>query len=164
MKKKLPGRGLLSPFTKKILLAMRLTLFFVVMSFISAYSSSYAQKGKVNLVVRNTQLKEVLNKIEKQSEFFFMYDNKQVDVERKVNVDINSENIDQVLKKLFEDADINFKVFNRQILLFPKKLTNDFIQQGKKITGIVVDETTGLTLPGVSIMMENIHLIYLMKM
>jgi TonB-linked SusC/RagA family outer membrane protein len=155
MKKKLPGRGLLSPFTKKILLVMRLTLFFVVMSFFSAYSISYAQKTKLNIKVHNTQVKEVLNKIEKQSEFFFMYDNKQVDVERKVNLEVNSENIDQVLKKLFEGVDINFKVINRQILLFPSSLTNDFALPNKKITGTVTDEASGLTLPGVSILLQG---------
>ena len=73
-----------NPLAQKILLIMRLTLFLMVFSVLSAFSSSYAQKTKLNLKVQNSQVKEVLNEIENQSDFFFMYDNHQVDVERRV--------------------------------------------------------------------------------
>lgn len=139
------------PVTQKILLTMRLTLFLMIISVLSAYSVSYAQKTKLNLRVQNSQVKEVLNEIENQSDFFFMYDNKQVDVERKVSLDVNSMNIEQVLEKLFSGSGTNYKVVNRQILLFPE---DRIAQKTIKVTGKVLDPS-GASLPGVSVIVKG---------
>jgi len=155
MKKKLMWVCRRSPIAQKILLAMRLTLFLMVLSVFSAYSSiSYAQKTKLNLNVQNSQVKEVLNQIEDQSEFFFMYDNKQVDVERKVNMEVNSMNIDQVLQKLFEGTATNYKVVNRQIVLYPETQVSPSSQQVIKVSGKVTD-LSGASLPGVAVIVKG---------
>lgn len=154
MKKKLMHVWRVNPLTQKILLIMRLTLFLMVLSVFSAFSSSYAQKTKLNLKVQNSQVKEVLNEIENQSEFFFMYDNKQVDVERRVNLEINSLNIDQALQKLFEGTGTNYKVVNRQILLYNDNAGVAYSQQSAKVTGKVTDASGG-TLPGVSVVVKG---------
>lgn len=142
------------PATQKILLTMRLTLFLLVISVFSAFSSTYAQKTKLDINVQNSSVKDVLNEIETQSEFFFMYNNKQVDVERKVDLDAKSTSVDVVLQKLFAGTDVNFKVVNRQILLFPKDLINLAEQQGNKVTGKVTDQT-GLPIPGASVIVKG---------
>jgi TonB-linked SusC/RagA family outer membrane protein len=154
MKKKLMRVWRRNPFAQKILLTMRLTLFLMVLGVFSAYSASYAQKTKLNLNAKNIQVKDVLNEIENQSEFFFMYDNKQVDVERKVDLEVNSMNIDQVLQKLFEGTATSFKVVNRQILLFPENQGFSFSQQNGKVTGKVTD-SSGNALPGVSVVVKG---------
>lgn len=154
MKKKLMDVFRRNPMAQKILLAMRLTLFLMVLSVFSAYSSSYAQKTKLNLKVQNTQVKEVLSQIENQSEFFFMFDNKQVDVERKVNLEVSSMNIDQVLQKLFEGSGVNFRIVNRQILLFSENTISDFSQQATSVSGKVTD-SSGASLPGVSVVVKG---------
>jgi len=154
MKKKLMHVWRVNPLTQKILLIMRLTLFLMVLSVFSAFSSSYAQKTKLSLKVQNSQVKEVLNEIENQSEFFFMYDNKQIDVERRVNLEINSLNIDQTLQKLFEGTATSYKVVNRQVLLYNENANNAFSQQTTKITGKVTDGS-GSSLPGVSVVVKG---------
>ncbi|MDP2891054.1 MAG: carboxypeptidase-like regulatory domain-containing protein [Bacteroidota bacterium] len=154
MKKKLMDVFRRNPMAQKILLVMRLTLFLLVLSVFSAYSSSYAQKTKLNLKVQNTQVKEVLSQIENQSEFFFMFDNKQVDVERKVNMEVNSMNIDQVLQKLFEGTEVNYRIVNRQILLFSENTNSAFSQQANSVSGKVTD-SSGIGLPGVSVVVKG---------
>lgn len=154
MKKKLMHVWRVNPLTQKILLIMRLTLFLMVLSVFSAFSSSYAQKTKLSLKVQNSQIKEVLNEIENQSEFFFMYDNKQVDVERRVNLEINSLNIDQTLQKVFEGTATSYKVVNRQILLYNENENNAFSQQTAKVSGKVTD-ASGSSLPGVSVVVKG---------
>ncbi len=153
MKKKIMHVWRVNLLAQKILLVMRLTLFLMVMSVLSAFSSSYAQKTKLNLKVQNSQVKEVLNEIENQSDFFFMYDNKQVDVERKVNIEVESMAIDQVLQKLFEGTGINYKVVNRQILLFSES-NGVFSQQVKSVSG-KVNDSSGASLPGVSVVVKG---------
>lgn len=142
------------PVTEKILLTMRLTLFLLVISVFSAFSNTYAQKTKLDLNVQNRTVKDVLTEIESQSEFFFMYNNKQVDVERKVNLDAKSLTLDVILKKLFAGTDVNFKVVSRQILLFPNDLINLEEQQGKKISGKVTDQA-GIPIPGASVIVKG---------
>lgn len=154
MKKKLMNTCRRNQVAQKILLVMRLTLFLMVLSVFSAFSSSYAQKTKLNLKVRDTQVKEVLNQIENQSEFFFMFDNKQVDVERKVDMEVNSMNIDQVLQKLFEGTNVNFRIVNRQILLFNENSNSVFSEQNRKVSGKVTD-SSGVSLPGVSVVVKG---------
>ncbi len=142
------------PATQKILLTMRLTLFLLVISVFSAFSNTYAQKTKLDINVQNSTVKDVLNEIETQSEFFFMYNNKQVDVERIVNLDAKSTTVDVVLEKLFAGTNVNFKVVNRQILLFPNNLINLAEQQGKKVTGKVTDQA-GVPIPGASVVVKG---------
>jgi len=154
MKKKLMHVWRVNLLTQKILLVMRLTLFLMVMSVLSAFSSSYAQKTKLNLKVQNSQVKEVLNEIENQSEFFFMYDNNQVDVERKVSLKMESMTIDQVLEKLFKGTETNYRVVNRQILLFNENQSNSLLQQGKRVTGKVVD-AQGEAIPGATVVVKG---------
>jgi TonB-linked SusC/RagA family outer membrane protein len=146
-----------NPGTQKILLTMRLALFLLVISVFSAFSNTYAQKTRLDLNVQNSRVKDVLTEIENQSEFFFMYNNKQVDVERKVNIDVKELTVDLVLEKLFTGTNINFKVVNRQILLYPNNvipLPAEQQQQGKKITGKVADQS-GSALPGVSVVVKG---------
>lgn len=154
MKKKLMRVWRQNPLAQKILLTMRLTLFLMVLSVFTAYSSSYAQKTKLNLNAKNMQVKEVLNEIENQSEFFFMYDNKQVDVERKVSLEASSVNIDQVLQKVFEGTSVKYKVVNRQILLFTESNSGISTQQQKSVSGKVTD-SSGSPLPGVSVVVKG---------
>src|SRR5665648_524295 len=97
---------------QKILKTMRLTLLLLVISVFSAFSNTYAQNTKLDINVQNSTVKDVLNEIETQSEFFFMYNNKQVDVERIVNLDAKSTTVDVILEKLFAGTNVNFKVVN----------------------------------------------------
>src|SRR5665647_327451 len=144
-----------NPVTQKILLTMRLTLFLLVISVLSAFSNSYAQKTKLDINIQNSKVKDVLDSIETQSEFFFMYNNKQVDVERKVNIDAKSTTVDVVLQKLFTATNINYKIVNRQILLYPADMINLSEQQDKKVTGKITD-LNGASLPGVSVVVKAV--------
>jgi len=147
-----------NPMVQKTLLIMRLTLFLLVLNILNGYSASYAQKTRLNLNVQNGQVKDVLAEIETQSEFFFMYDNNQVDVERKVNLEAKAENIDNVLQKLFEGTDVNFRVVNRQIVLFPETAASGLSsQQTLKVKGKVIDATSN-PIPGVAVVVKGTQL------
>jgi len=144
-----------NPATQKILLTMRLTLLLLVISVFSAFSNTYAQKTKLDINVQNSSVKDVLDAIETQSEFFFMYNNKQVDVERKVDLDARSATVDVVLQKLFAETNINYKIVNRQILLFPANtISSVAVQQEKKVTGKVSDKS-GASIPGASVVVTG---------
>jgi TonB-dependent starch-binding outer membrane protein SusC len=79
------GEEFLFPSFRKILLTMKLIgiLIFGAVLLVNA-GNSYAQQTKLTLDLKNTSVKEVLQTIENNSEFSFMYDNNKVDVSGQV--------------------------------------------------------------------------------
>jgi len=90
--------------------------------------------------MNNASIEDVLNRIEEQSEYRFLYNKKIVDVDRKVSINTQSETIAEVLEDLFQGAEISYAISDRQIVL-NKKGTFLSIQQTRKITGIVTDHS-----------------------
>jgi len=86
----------------KLLLIMKLIVFVICLTTLGALaSSSYSQATKLSLSSKNTSIKQVLLEIENQSEFYFLYNNKLIDVEKKVNVDVKDKKILTILDLLF---------------------------------------------------------------
>lgn len=124
----------------KILRIMRFYLLFLVLSVASAFAStSYSQSTSLTLQLNNTPIEDVLNRIEEQTEFRFLYNKKIVNVERKVNVAVEGKSISEVLDNLFKNAGISYTISDRQIVL-NKKESLTLAQQSNRVTGVVTDE------------------------
>ena len=77
-------------FLNKIPLCMRITVIMLFVCFGLAYATeSYSQSATLSLNVNNKTVQEVLDEIEKQSEFHFFYNNKQVNTNRLVSIKSN---------------------------------------------------------------------------
>jgi len=140
---------------------MKLTTFFLLITFVSVKASDYSQVTRLDLKVQSTTIKDVLNRIEDQSKFFFMYNDRKIDVERKVDIDFKQANIEAVLKTIFEGTDTKFAIKDRQIDLYNGKseefrISNDLSggQQQKSVSGKVTDSSGG-SLPGVSVAVKG---------
>ncbi len=143
---------------KKILIVMKLTviLSFLVMSQAFAIKS-YSQKTLINLKMSNVTIKEVLREIEDKSNFYFLYNNDLIDVNSTVSIEAKDEKVQDVLSQLFSDKNINFLVKDRQIVLSPSSVGtgNGSLQQKvKSVSGKVLDSTGG-SLPGVSVVLKG---------
>ena len=122
---------------------MKLT---TVCSFALAFSlyagNSNSQNIKVTVKQNNAELRDVLNTIEKQTDYLFVYD-KYVDVNRKVSVNSKKRPLEEVLGELFGETGIKYTVDGAYIVLSSKEklanVMNPVIQQEKKITGVVKD-------------------------
>ena len=89
-------RHIISP---KIYLIMKISLLLLICCVSSAFSiTSYSQTANLSLSMRDVSVEDVLNKIEDQSEFRFLYNKKLVDVNRKVSISSKQENISDILK------------------------------------------------------------------
>uniref|UniRef100_UPI003217975F TonB-dependent receptor n=1 Tax=uncultured Draconibacterium sp. TaxID=1573823 RepID=UPI003217975F len=115
----------------------------------------YSQNTRLTLKMNDSKVIKVLDEIENNSEFYFLFNQKFVDVERKVNVDIKNRTIDKILSELFADTDVDYIIQNRQIVLTNYKKTDGIsIQQQKIVTGRVTDESE-TPLPGVTVLLEG---------
>jgi len=143
----------------KMIKIMHFTIFILFLSLSQAFAvNSYSQQTKLSLDLKNAKVEDVLDQIEKKSEFFFMYNKGMVDVERKIDIQVEEKGINQVLDKVFEHTGISYSIKNRQILLINNSMINNAVenitQQQKSISGKVTDSSGG-SLPGVSVVVKG---------
>ncbi|MHB9143639.1 MAG: SusC/RagA family TonB-linked outer membrane protein, partial [Paludibacter sp.] len=152
--------GITFPGAAKILLKMKLTLCIFFLSFFGAIASeSYSQTTKLSLELKNVTVRGALGAIENQSDFFFLYSEKIIDVNREVNIEVRESTIEKILDKIFKDTNVSYTVKGRQIVLTTPEAnylnaTSSVNQQQKSVTGKVTDSTGG-SLPGVSVVVKG---------
>jgi len=104
--------------------------------------------------MKNVTVMDVLNEIEDQTDFYFLFNQKLVDVERKVDVEVKQLKIDDILSELFAGTTVRYLVMNKQIVLSTGLPEEGESQQQKSVTGKVTD-TKGLSLPGVTVVVKG---------
>ncbi len=142
----------------KWLRIMKLTLFFLLAALMHVSASVYSQQTKLSISLQNVSVREVLKQIEDQSDFFFLYKNENIDVNRTVNIDIKDKTVEYLLDQLFKGTTVSYEVVNKQIVLVDKGESNPFpidqSQQQKAFSGKVTD-SSGTSLPGVSVVIKG---------
>jgi len=154
MKKKWIRDALLSGIQTKTWKIMRLNAIFLFLCLSQAWAiSGYSQATKLTLKMSDSKVIEVLDEIEEQSEFFFLFNQKLVDVERKVDIDVQEKSIDFILQNLFAGTNVNHMVIDRQIVLttFKPEL---LARQQPAVSGTVTDESDE-PLPGVTVVVKG---------
>ncbi|WP_430973947.1 TonB-dependent receptor [Sunxiuqinia rutila] len=114
---------------------------------------SFSQNNRLSLKMADVSIRNVLNEIENQTDYYFMYEASKVDVNKKTQIAVNNRTIEEVLDELFLDSDIIYIINNRQIALSTEKAWLS-TQQSKEISGVVTDGA-GLPLPGVTVMVKG---------
>ncbi len=140
----------------KTFLILNLTsLLFMVSVFTSFGSDTYLRNARLNLDMKDVPILNVLNSIEGQSEFFFLFNSDKIDVTRKVDIQAQNKNINEVLDEILANSDIKYAVKDRQILLYTSdtELSSSLLQQ--VITGTVTDKETGDAMPGVNVLVKG---------
>lgn len=116
---------------------MKITLVFLFLSIWGATAVSYSQTTRLTLDARNETISQVIKKIEQQSEYTFVYNVNEVDLNQKVNVSVQNALVKEVLDKMFHSESVNYVITDRHVALFSVK---EQLQKGNKITGIVTDQ------------------------
>lgn len=150
------GRGMPS-FWSKSLKLMKLTFLFLLVGLMQVSASVYSQSTKLTLAMHNKKVVDVLEEIEKQSEFHFAYSSELIDVNRKVSVNINEKNIEESLNVLFKGTSVSYAVHDRHIMLYPGEMDGDTpasVVQQNSVFGKVTDER-GMPLPGATVFIKG---------
>ncbi|MCG6186828.1 SusC/RagA family TonB-linked outer membrane protein [Maribellus maritimus] len=158
-KREVVNVGELHPLLGKLFRVMKLTAFFYLLAIIQTFAvNSYSQVTRLSLDMRNTTVKNVLLEIENNSEFYFIYSNKLIDVDRKVNVQMKDKKVDEILDAVFAGQSVQYSIMDRQVILSPVGMklerSGDIFQSSKKVTG-KVSEKSGMPLPGATIVVKG---------
>lgn len=140
-----------NPNLKLILRIMRISiflLFFCVFSLMA--EKSHSQKAKVTINQTNTQLESILNEIEAQTDYLFIY-KENVDVKTHKTIHVNSKPVSEVLSTLLSGSSIAYKMEGNHIILTHNAISAITQQQ---INGMVTD-ALGEPLIGVTVMLKG---------
>ncbi len=134
---------------------MKLTLFLSFFTIIQLWATeSYSQLTKLNLKLDDVKISEALKAIENQSEFFFLYSPKLIDVDRNVTIDAENETIKDILDDIFKEK-VKYAVYDRQVILTSNEQFGVIPEapQQKMVSGIVADKNGPI--PGVNVVITG---------
>ncbi len=142
----------------KLYRTMKLICLFMFVALLQVSANSYSQTKKLTLVGKNLTLEKVFELIEDQSEFSFLYNLKQVDLSKEVDVDFENEQVEKILNHVLEGSNITYTLDNRLIVIHKEKefglqINSDGTQQ-KTVSGKVSD-SGGQPLPGVTVVVKG---------
>lgn len=147
---------------RQFIMKLKISVLIIFLSVSSLFASGiYSQSAKVSLDMQKCTLEQVMDEIERQSEFYFIFNQKQIDVNRLVDIKAEDKLITEVLPSLFAGTNVNYYVFDRKILLSTDPITmgvNVGIKSGvqqQTVTGKVSDNETGEPLPGVNVVVKG---------
>lgn len=135
---------------------MRLLILFLVCSIGLTYAAdSYAQKALISIDVRNQRVEDILKEIEEQSDFDFFFNNKHVDLNRRVSVSADKSNIFSVLKEIFSGTNVKYSVLDKKIIL---SIEAQSPEQEKKITvSGTISDAQGEPIIGASVLEKGVQ-------
>ena len=79
-----------------------------------------AQTRGITLNLTDVPVEEVLNRIEDQSQYSFLYNKAIVNVSQRITISIQNKNITETLDQVFRHTNIAYTIFDRQIVLSKK--------------------------------------------
>lgn len=124
---------------------VRLFALLIVLFANLALSEVYAQTPNITIQKKNITVKEALTLIETKGQVIFFYSDKDVDLNRVLDLNVVSQPISKVLVELFKNGSNDFKIDGKQVYIIKKsKQVEETVKPAKKtikVNGIVTDET-----------------------
>ena len=154
--KKNRERVLLNTTLRKYLIKFKLSLFFFLLGIVQVFAvEGYSQQTRLSLSFSQTKLENVLNEIENQSEYYFLYNQDFVDVDQFVDIRVKDQKVEPVLDHMLSPIGISFAIYDRQIILMSKEQENTgIIASIINVKGHVKDYS-GTSLPGVTVIIKG---------
>lgn len=121
---------------------MKLTLITLFIFTTGLLASIHSQNVRVNIHVNNAKTLQILEEIERQTDFLFIYNKKEVDLDRKVSINAKDQTVADVLSSIFTQTDISYEMEGSNIMLMRKSALMNVNQQNtRKISGVVKDKS-----------------------
>lgn len=129
-----------NPRFKQIFRIMRISTFLLMVCVFCSYAgNAHSQNTKVSIRMNNVKLDKILNEIENQTDYLFIYNN-QVDINKITSVKVKNEAVAQVLDRILSGTGINYELEGTHIILTTEAIKDLHAQQqAKTVTGTVTD-------------------------
>lgn len=155
MKKSNWINGKAIPFRRwKIFLIMKLQVVLILGFLMQSYAVvSQAQTNRLNLQFDNNSLKEVLQILEDQTDFSFVYKDELVSSGSKITVRFKDKEITDILESILRDRNLTYMIKGKAVVILPSD-QEIAVRQQKFVSGKVTD-SSGAALPGVTVFVKG---------
>ncbi|MDR0748621.1 MAG: SusC/RagA family TonB-linked outer membrane protein [Tannerellaceae bacterium] len=137
---------------------MRIGIFLLLLTIFHLQAeNTYSQITALSLSLENKTIEQVLDQIEKDTEFSFLILDKSLDINKRVSINVIDVKIDKALEHLFRNTNIQYRIMDRQIVLLHNQMpsTPASLQQKEgQIIGTIKDEN-GESVIGASIQVKG---------
>ena len=143
---------------RKIPIVMKTTILLVFLGVVQVSGKSmYPQEPKVNLNLKGATLVQAFEEIERQSDFIFFYNDRDIDRRSRVTATLPGVPVRSALDSLFSGRKLTYEIIDRQIVILPvrEQASGNTVQAPKPpftVTGIVTDSKSGLPIPSANIL------------
>lgn len=154
MRKKRNGRSGKLPGLRRMVLMMKLSVFFLCASFLTATANGYSQHTRLSLMKQNASMIEVLSEISRKTEMQFLYNDNELQG-IQVNVSLKNATLSEMLDKIFDELPLTYSILDNVIVVSPKEKTE--LPQAVKtmvISGEIKDKD-GNPLPGATVRIKE---------
>ena len=123
----------------QILRIMRLTVFFLLFIILETYAlNGYSQNQKVSMNKGTATLAEIIRQIEKQTDYLFIYNEREVSLKRKVSIFTQNGTVASLLLDALKGTEFSYTMEGKHIILTKKQAEAlSPVQHKKRITGLV---------------------------
>lgn len=136
---------------KYLSVGQKLLLVFVVL-IVEISRPVYAQSRNVTIQTGYTTLKQVIDEIEKQTDYLFVYDNSEINTKMAIYIDVRNKTVDTILTIALKGTGITYSIQNRNIVLIKDLKADLSIHNQQKVTARgVVRNSHGEPLIGVAV-------------
>jgi hypothetical protein len=94
---------------------------------------------KVSITSQNSSMKDVINEIEEQTDYLFLYNQDEIDLNRQTSINASNTKVSDLLIDLFAETNIKYVMVGHNIVLMKRDQTIAQ-QSGKQVQGTVTDE------------------------
>jgi TonB-linked SusC/RagA family outer membrane protein len=140
---------------KRELRIMKISFLFLFIFTTAIFAErAHSQIAKVSFHKQNGTIRDIMNEIEKQTDYLFVYNKNEVNLNRQVSVNAKNQSVANVLTNVFSNTDIIYAMSNNNIMLMKGEKSRQPQQNGKQVMGTVTDDT-GEPLIGVSVTIKG---------
>lgn len=148
-----------SPTNHNLIRVMKLTLTLLLICTTGLFASeANSQSAQVNLSMNNAKIRTVLNEIEQQTDYLFLFNPNDVDTEKQISVKATKQPVTEVLNDIFKGTSITYKKEGNNILLLKDEKTENALaklssvpQQDKVTVSGTVKDPLGEPIIGANI-------------
>lgn len=143
---------------RRALLVMKLTTVLLIVTMLNAGATGFAQS--VSLSEKNVKLEAVFKKIEKQTGYYFWYENKALKEAGKVTVQLQNVSLEEALDKCLAGMPLDYTIVEKTIVIKIKPLREnsqpapDMPPPPIEVRGQVLDEN-GVPLQGATVKLKG---------
>jgi len=110
-----------------------------------------SQNEKIHVSLKDAPIEHILDFIEEETNYTFLFTDKTVDINRRVDMDLETKSIEDLLNILFYSTNVQYRIIENQVILSTRSNPPAIINQEKRITGIITDNK-GESIIGVNVM------------